>query len=100
MSFPWPTPRPQSSDWMQELGEALTPHPDPGIESEELITLGNNYSSFSDKTPTPRSQTWSHFIFKITKVPTCKTGFIFSKCRESFSKTDHGLFGKNRGTQF
>ena len=51
-TFPWPTPRPQSSDWMTELGEALRPHPDSGIESEELATLGNNYSSFSDKTVT------------------------------------------------
>ena len=47
-TFPWPTPRPQSSDWMSELGEALRPHPDSGIGSEELRTLGNNFSSFSD----------------------------------------------------
>ena len=47
-TFPWPTPRPQSSDWMSELGEALRPHPDSGIGSEELRTLGNNFSNFSD----------------------------------------------------
>ena len=38
-----------SSDLMQELGEALRPHPDSGIESEELATLGNNYSIFLTK---------------------------------------------------
>ena len=48
-TFPWPTPAPQSSDWMTELGEALNPHPVSGIASEEIISLTNKLlSSLSD----------------------------------------------------
>ena len=40
---------PRESDWMSELSEALKPHPDSGIASEELLSLSNNLnSSFSD----------------------------------------------------
>ena len=48
-TFPWPTPSPQASDWMTELGEALKPHPDSGIASEEIMSLTSILSSFSDK---------------------------------------------------
>ena len=40
---------PQASEWMSELSEALKPHPDSGIASEELLSLSSNLnSSFSD----------------------------------------------------
>ena len=49
VSYPWPTPMPRASDWMSELSEALKPHPDSGIGSEEIMSLTSNLTaSFSD----------------------------------------------------
>ena len=42
---------------MRQLDEALRPHPDSGIGSEEIITLGNKYSNFSDKNTMPSTPT-------------------------------------------
>ena len=54
-SYPWPTPKPRASDWMSELSEALKPHPDSGIGSEELLSLSTNLNSSLSDNPFSRT---------------------------------------------
>ena len=58
---------------MRELGEALRPHPDSGIGTEELGALSNRFSSFSDditvKSPPPGAEIGRIYIQNCRNSP-------------------------------
>ena len=59
---------PRASDWMSELSEALKPHPDSGIGTEELLSLTHTLNpSFSDN-PLKRNLASSHQEAEIGRV--------------------------------
>ena len=68
---------PRASDWMSELSEALKPHPDSGIGSEELLSLAHNLNaSFSDNhlsrtliSPPPGAEIGRVLYSKLQKYP-------------------------------
>ena len=100
-SFPWPTPRPQSSDWMRELSEALRPHPDSGIGSEDIVALSNNFSGFSDNntlnTPPPGAELGRILYTKLQKFPHLRQAL--SSVNAALSNTGLGLLDKKGGTR-
>ena len=84
---------------MTELGEALRPHPDSGIGSEELITLGNKYYSFSDNnnvlsTP-PGAEICRILYSKLQKFPHLRQALSSVNAARAF-KYGLRVFGQKR----
>ena len=98
--FPWPAPRPQASDWMTELGEALRPHPDSGIGTEELITLSNKFSSFNDNntvnSPPPGAEIGRILYSKLQRFPHLRQALSSVNAARAF-KYGSRAFGQKRG---
>ena len=97
--FPWPTPRPQSSDWMRELSEALSPHPNSGTGSEDIVALNNNFSGFSDNntihTPPPGAELGRILYSKLQKFPRLRQALSSVNAARAF-KYGSRAFGHKR----
>ena len=84
---------------MRQLDEALRPHSDSGIGSEEIITLGSNYANFSEKNSlptTPPEAEISRILYsKLQKFPHLRQALSSVNAARAF-KYGSRSFGQKR----
>ena len=85
---------------MRELSEALSPHPNSGTGSEDIVALNNNFSGFSDNntihTPPPGAELGRILYSKLQKFPRLRQALSSVNAARAFK---YGSLDKKGGTR-